>query len=147
MKYAGMKKLVVIMLVALSMVSTVWARGAYKWIDDQGVVHYSDRLRGDPASIINIPVKEPETVPAAEDPQAVTDKSKPETAPETVHQLTPVEKKIRQENCIKARGQLETNQRLTRMYRVVDGERHYLSETERDDVIKRSREAVSYWCD
>jgi len=141
-----MQKLFVIMLIAMSIVSTVWARGAYKWVDGNGVVHYSDRLRGDPASIINIPVRVTETSPDAAEPPAA-DTARSETAANTEHRLTALEKKIRQENCVKAKDQLETNQRMTRIYRVVDGERHYLSEQERADVIKRSREAVSYWCD
>jgi hypothetical protein len=138
-----MQKFVVILLISLSIVSTAWARGAYKWIDDNGVVHYSDRLRGDQASIINIPVKEPEPSPVAEESQAAGNTA---SAAETDVQAAAREKKIRQENCIKARDQLEINQRMTRMYRVVDGERQYLSEKQRDKVIKQSREAVSYWC-
>ena len=141
-----MQKFVVIMLIALSMVSTVWARGAYKWIDDNGVVHYSDRLLGDQASIININVREPEDTPSPEEsPSADTTKS--ETVAKTDPQAAAREKKIRQENCAKTREQLATNLQLTRMYRIVDGERQYLDEKERDDVIKRSRDAVSYWCD
>jgi hypothetical protein len=140
-----MQKFVVILLISLSFVSTAWARGAYKWIDDNGVVHYSDRMRGDQASIINIPVREPEPSPAAEEPRAA-EKSGTTSAAETEVQAAAREKKIRQENCLKARNQLEVNQQMTRMYRVVDGERQYLSEKQRSDVIKRSREAVSYWC-
>ena len=142
-----MQKLVVIMLVALSMVSTAWARGAYTWTDEDGVVHYSDRMRGDEASIINIHVREPETAPAPEKKQASENSTKSDTVAATASPQSAEEvKKIYKENCGKARKMLETNQQMTRMYRVVNGERHYLSDKERNDVIKRSRDAVSYWC-
>jgi len=141
-----MQKLLVIMLISLSIISTAWARGAYKWIDDNGVVHYSDRLRGDPASIINIPVREPESSPSADESQVAKNTNTARAAAADTGAAAR-EQKIRQENCVKARDQLQINQRMTRMYRLVDGERQYLSEKDRDDVIKRSREAVSYWCD
>lgn len=141
-----MQKLAVIMLISLSIVSTAWARGAYKWIDDNGVVHYSDRMRGDPASIINIPVREPKSSPSPDESQ-LAENTKTDNVPTTDARASAGDNKNRQENCVKARNQLETNQRMTRMYRIVEGERQYLSEKERENVIKRSREAVSYWCD
>jgi len=137
-----MQKIIAILIISLLLVSTSWARGAYTWVDDDGVVHYSDRTRGNDVSVIKVIVNEPKE-PTASDPQAAGDK--PDT-PAVDALAAARDKKIRKENCVKAKEQLETNQSLTRMYRVIDGERHYLSEKERDEVIKRSHEAVSYWC-
>lgn len=142
-----MHKLVMIMLISLLLVPTAWARGAYKWIDDNGVVHYSDRLRGDQASVINIPVREPEDSATGTEPPAADDNSNAaDSGDKTTARAAVVDPKTRKENCAKARKQLQTNQRLSRMYRIVNGERHYLSAKERDDIIKRSRDAVDYWC-
>ena len=135
----------------LTVVTVGWARGAYKWVDEDGTVHYSDRLRGDNAEVIKVPVHEP--VDGAEDSAADAGSSgNTQDNPSAVDgekspQQLAMEKKQRKENCDKARDQYTRNQNLGRMYRVdANGERQYLSDKERADVLKKSKEAVDYWC-
>jgi hypothetical protein len=148
MEEADMRNIITIIILTILTTSTVWARGAYKWTDADGVVHYSDQLRSDNASVISIPVHEPDESDGAD--QGAADKSaagKSDSQKARHDEQSNVdEKKLRKINCAKAKEQLEINQRMTKMYRLVDGERHYLSELERDEVIKRSHEDVSYWC-
>jgi len=147
-----MRKILSVLLVTLLCFSVLWssvlwALGAYKWVDDQGIVHYSDRARGKPSSVINIPIAPgSELPPAPESTEQVSiDQSKASSAkPDKVALAR--ERKIFKENCVKAKQQLATNQSLTRMYRLEGVERHYLTDTERDSVITRSQETVDYWC-
>jgi hypothetical protein len=148
MKEAGMRKVIAIIIVTMLVSPTLWARGAYKWVDDNGVVHYSDRMRGDEVSVINVKVKQPAAQSSADKAESADKASANDkvAAAGGGSGSAAGDKELRRKNCAKARKQLETNQRLSRMYRIVDGERQYLSEKERGAVIKRSREAVNYWC-
>lgn len=147
-----MRPRIVLIIILLALTTTGWARGAYKWVDGDGTVHYSDRLKSDNAEIINVPVKEPETdadsVPSADDSTGASGQTSPASVDgEKTPQQLAMEKKQRKENCQKARDQYTRNQHLGRMYRTdANGERQYLSDKEREDVIKKSREAVDYWC-
>ena len=128
------------------------ARSSYKWVDKDGVVHYSDRMRADhQASIISVDVNEP-AADEGDDSQSGDEKpSDASTDKEQVAANAAADKKqkaVRKANCASAREQLATNQSLARMYRVdKKGERQYLSEQERADVIKSSVESVKYWCE
>lgn len=140
-----MQKVIIIFILGLLCSSTLWARGAYKWTDDAGTVHYSDRALGKPSSVIRIPVSPiPDTPPAA--PMKTQAGLPPVGHGQTDPNQSQQERELYRQNCITAQNQLATNQRLQRMYRVVDGERHYLTEAERADIIQRSEDAVSYWC-
>lgn len=141
--------LLILFLVILS--TAGWARGAYKWVDADGSVHYSDRLKSnsDNAEVIKVQVNEPD----GSDTEATGDDSGDgsKTDPSNVQaEKTPAqlasEKKQRKENCEKARDQYTRNQNLGRMYRMVNGERQYLSDKERAEVLKKSKDAVDYWC-
>jgi len=142
---------IVALLIVLMMVSgTAWARGAYKWVDDEGVVHYSDRMRGDQASIINVTIKEPEE--GASDDESTEDngedKDKVAADSRAQAEADKKQKKIRKANCAKAREQLAANENMSRMYRLDKSGKHvYLNDKERGDVIRRSLDAVKYWCD
>jgi hypothetical protein len=143
---------VVILFVAAMVVSgSVSARGAYKWVDEDGVVHYSDRMRGTEASIINIKVKEEKESETNQGESADEDKPDPATdadQEEANVKAAKEQKRIRKANCIKAREQLAANESMSRMYRAgKNGEREYLTDKERGDVMKRSVDSVKYWCD
>lgn len=142
-----MRIVVALLIILISFSSPLWARGAYKWMGEDGIMHYSDRLQGDNASIIIIPIKESVLFDDAS-AEAKNDGRQSEENPVTDKQRVIAEKKVRKENCAKAREQLERNENLGRMYRVAEnGEREYLSEAEQAAVLKDSLKAVEYWCD
>ena len=51
---------IALIVLLLAVAASGWARGAYKWVDENGTVHYSDRLTSDNAEVIKVPVHEPE---------------------------------------------------------------------------------------
>jgi len=140
------------LLVVLMMTSgALWARGAYKWIDDNGVVHYSDRMRGSEASVISVDIDEPEA--DADNNSQSDEENTPDPASDEEQMVANAkaekkQKALRKANCAKAREQLATNESMSRMYRVgKNGEREYLNDKQRADVIRRSVDSVKYWCD
>jgi len=151
-KNISMRKLFILALVLTMVSSPLWARGAYKWTDDHGVTHYSDRMRGgDEASIINVKVNEPRETAAddesSSDEKSGSDKGKAIADRKAQAQANKEQKKIRKANCAKAREQLAANQNMSRMYRLdKKGERIYLNDVERADIIRRSEDAVKDWC-
>jgi len=141
---------IVVLLIVSS--SSSLARGAYKWVDEDGTVHYSDRLQGSNAEVINVrvPVADDEQVadersPANTDGQENdTRKSKVDSQPQSSQRE---QKKRRKENCKIAQATLKKNQSMGRMYRIAaDGEWIYFTGAERDEVLKKSRDAVKEWC-
>jgi len=151
----NLQLVIVTAILAVSMLSPAasWARSSYKWVDEQGVVHYSDRMRGShEVSIISVTVDEPAADDEDDDSKSGDESSSdPSTDKEQTGANAAAEKKqkaVRKANCAKAREQLATNQSMARMYRLgKNGEREYLNDQQRADVIKRSVESVKYWCE
>ncbi len=143
-----MRSILAILVLGIFCSSQVWARGAYKWTDDAGIVHYSDRALGKPSSVINLPVPQMSDTLATETPPLAprTEDRSPAQVEKDPGTEQARERELFRRNCIKAREQLAINQRLGRMYRLVGEERHYLSDAERASVIKQSVDVVSYWC-
>jgi hypothetical protein len=128
------------------------AETVYKWTDRSGAVHFGDRPLPD-ADTEEMRVEPPR--PAADDQAGDADSEEDSAAaqddsPKAADQaaVDKQQKKIREQNCQIARQTLEHNQGIGRMYRAdASGERVYLSDAEREEVLKRSREDVKNWCD
>ena len=126
----------------------------YKWTDDSGRVHFSDRPLHDADSeevrvTPSRPAVDDEGEDAEESEEAGEDAA-PKAADKGAKQaeLERQRKQIREQNCKIARQTLEHNESIERMYRVdAGGERVYLSDEEREMVLTRSREDVEKWCD
>ena len=149
-KNVGFQGVVSLLLVLMVVSGPLWARGAYKWVDDDGIVHYSDRMRGTQASVISVDIKEPEPAETDDSQAAADEKQDPTTDKDQVAanaKAAKEQQKLRKANCAQAREQLATNESLSRMYRAgKNGERVYLTDKERGDVIRRSLDSVKYWC-
>lgn len=118
----------------------------YKWTDAQGNAHFSDRPDGMPGGgeRVQVPVSDPQAA-ASPGKKRQPDAEKPEQQP-----LQPdarAQREVREKNCGIARKTLEHNENISRMYRLENDERVFLSDEEREDVLRRSREDVSKWCD
>jgi len=134
---------------AMLMVSSTlsWARGAYKWVDEDGSIHYSDRMQGSNAEIINVHVPEEEEQFDDEPAAAQKDGDRKKTQESQPQSSQREQKKRRKENCKIAQESLKKNQSMGRMYRVgADGEWIYLTDSERGEVLSKSRDAVKEWC-
>jgi hypothetical protein len=119
------------------------AATVYKWTDPDGNVHFSDRPVDLPkAEKVEVPVNRPGTTP----PKPPAPRAGEDAAPQQPD--ASARREIREKNCEIARRTLEHNENIGRMYRLDErGERVFLTDEERDAVLKRSRDDVAKWCD
>ncbi len=128
------------------------AAGVYRWVDEQGKVHYGDRPpkkeASTPIEIESAPVPAPDdderrrkTRRLLEAIESERDRNKQEEAQAKAD-------KARQEtNCRSARRRVELFQRANNISRRgPDGERTYLDEKEREQALAQARSLVDRWC-
>lgn len=121
------------------------AATVYKWTDAEGNVHFSDQPDSLPqAEKLDVPVNRAGTTPPR--PAAPSDEAAGEAVPQQPDAAA--RREIRDKNCAIARKTLEHNENIDRMYRLDEqGERVFLTDEERDSLLKRSRDDVAEWCD
>jgi hypothetical protein len=138
-------------------IPAVSAGNVYRWVDEHGRVTFSDRPQDGRATQ---KIELEGDTPSAPDASAnASDSKNPPAAPTsntTASDTEPLmqadaakqQHEIREKNCALAREALTHNEGLHRMYRPdPDGERTYLSDEEREQVLKQSRDDVKAWCD
>ena len=118
----------------------------YKWVDEEGNVHYEDRPIAT-SSLEHVDIVSRNTddtavqarVDAAREARAAAAQVAAEAPPEMSQEELRAEQAARQEKCQMYRNQLEAFLRSTRLYREDDaGERQYLS----DDEVMAARTRV-----
>jgi hypothetical protein len=133
-----MKRLLIILFVACTAISTAAMAEVYKWVDKEGRVHYSDRP--EPGAVILA------IVSRRTDPQAVAQRNEAATSQRAQDATRDQQRRsdqatsaavqrdvstVRAEQCKKAQEQYRVAIESIRLYRVgKDGERQYLNETE-----------------
>ena len=147
-------------LLALSLL-TIFALNARaelnKWVDENGVVHYSDtRPAGVNADTVrNVTGKGTAAAPAQDAPKSYVEREvelkKALQEKQAVNDKLAREKAIqeeRQRNCINAQESLHTLESGTRIS-VYDakGERYYLDDAAREQRLRDAREAIRANCD
>ena len=128
----------------------------YKWVDDDGVPHYTDRppasedatrtgvrsQRTDPNAVMARVEQQSEQL--AEERAALQDAEDAEGEAAAERAQTRDE---REENCQRARDRAETYNTARRLYRpMADGSREYLTDQELSDARAAADEAVNTWC-
>ena len=139
-------------LLAFTLCQTTTAAGVYRWVDDQGKVHYGDRP---PSKKDSTEVEVKDTpAPAPEDAARraktrrlldaiATERDRKEQATAKAE----ADQAKQEHNCRRARRQVEFYERANTLFRQgADGERDYLSETERSEVLGKARQMVIKWC-
>ncbi len=118
----------------------VSANEIYRWVDENGVVHYTDRPR-EGAERLTIRTASPSTpartvsAPRGKQGELMAEPDADQTA------------EIRAANCTSARERLARLQRAPRLYREgEDGARLYLDDDERTLVLAEAQELVESWC-
>jgi len=121
----------------------VSANEIYRWVDDNGVVHFTDRPR-EGAERLTVRTATPSTTarqstaaaPRSEQRELMAEPDADKTA------------EIREANCTSSRERLARLQRAPRLYREgEDGARLYLDDDERASVLAEAQELVENWCD
>jgi len=147
-------------LLALSLL-TIFALNARaelnKWVDEEGVVHYSDtRPAGVNAdSVRNVTGKDTAAAPAQDAPKSYVEREmelkKALQEKQAVNDKLAREKAIqeeRQRNCINAQESLRTLESGTRLSAYdAKGERYYLDDAAREQRLHEAREAIRANCD
>lgn len=140
------------LLFLLPFVAGAASAEVYRWVDEQGQVHFEDHSQAQSANGARSYAP-----PAAvvDDPQQRMDKTrKLLNAYQAERQQAREQKQQRQQEqakrtrqCAIARDRLRQYQQYGAVYRLDDaGKRVYLSEQERAALIQRSRDDIARWC-
>ncbi len=135
--------------VTLAVAATASAE-IYKWTDDQGNTHYSDKPPATQAEVLDIKSRrtDPEyiarlTAPPEPDPRRETIIA----AEEERERIAAEREETRQQNCERAQKALNSLLSATRIYEPMpDGERRYLDEQEVEQRKGAAQADVDEWC-
>lgn len=126
----------------------------YKWVDEDGNVHYEDRpLGASDVERMNIASRSTDNaavqarVQANREARAVRQQVEEEATPEMSKEEIRAEQQARQEKCQMYRDRLESFLRSTRLYEEDDsGERSYLSEDQVMAARSRVEDQIKEYC-
>lgn len=150
------KQLLIVTLTAVLGTAPAGAGEIYRYVDENGEIHYVDRPTGVPTEE-RMAISTRPTDPAAVQARASTRYSRPggndeeDAASGRNEELTRAERrareKEREEKCEQYRTRLETYVTARRLYRETDGgEREYLDEDERLEARTRLEDLVNDTC-
>ena len=135
------------------------AADVYRWVDENGRVHFGDRPPVSEAAETttidtqNSPPPSPDTAPGSSDRSVARQRlldqyQKEREAKQEAVQRKQAQEQRREQLCLQARTDLENYQTHPVLYEMSsNGERRYLSEEERAQTIAEARQAVEHWCD
>jgi len=143
--------------VSLLLCGSVYAAGIYRWVDQQGKVHFGDRPGGTAgAETIDLPSAPPSgTVDQQqldrqrrEDRQRLLDSYQQDREQkQQARRQRQVREQQRQERCSKARERLRRYQNAGGLYETLEsGERRILTYAQRRAEVDAAREDVERWC-
>lgn len=133
----------VLLLTTMMIFASSASAGLYKWVDNEGNVHYSQKR---PANKQFKNIKAPP--PAPTDSKPLYQSSKPATKASggTAADETAKNQKIRADNCAKAKKNLN-NFQIHRRIRDKDGNVTVLDDKVRANNIENAKQAISNYCD
>lgn len=143
-------------LIALTLCITPAYAALYKWVDEQGKVHYADQPpsgKTQSNKTLDIP-NQPASAPAASAAKSWQEKDleykKRQAAAaeaEAKKQKQAQEAKAKTENCNNAKKNLEGLQIGGRVYTYDDkGNRSYMDDAQRAKAMADAQKAISEWC-
>jgi hypothetical protein len=146
-----MRRMMITSSLLLAMSATAMASQVYKWVDAQGVTHFSAQPpQGQDADSINTATPPPKPAVAEEKKAAPTFESiaDPEQAAidEKVKQDVAAKEVERKKYCADVRTNLAQLQNNPRLRMEVDGELRRLSEEERQSRISAAQKSIAENC-
>lgn len=136
--------------IVLMMLSVSAAASVYKWTDDTGRVHYSDKPPETDAEKLKIVTHrtDPEQLAARLNPRQDEDRAETIIADQSEQERLEREQKIRrEENCEIAKRAQNSLLSATRVYEPLPGgERRYLEQDEIDERKATAQADVDKWC-
>lgn len=152
---AGRRVLIAFAALALTAGGGAMADEIYKWVDDEGNVHYGDRPSGSPVEqqmAIDYRRTDPSVVQSQIESQnqAIAARQERRAAAEEAAQMAAekeAEAADRQKQCDKYRARLKTMVESRRLYREDEnGERVYLDEKQTQDARRKVEALISENC-
>ncbi len=140
---------------ALAASGSVAASEIYKWVDEDGNVHYEDRPSGAASEqLVALSYKRTdggavqERVDAFAERQAARDEARAAADAEAQQAAdAEAEAEANRQKCENYRAQLQTMLQAARLYREGDdGEREYLDDSQREEARARAEELVAKYC-
>ena len=131
----------ILLLTAMMIFASSVFAGLYKWVDDEGNVHYSQKR---PINQQSQSIKAPP--PAPDNTKPLYKPSTPSaTANKAVAAETAKNEKIRAENCARAKKSL-ANSQIHRRMRDKDGNVTVIDDKVRASNIEKAKEAIASYC-
>lgn len=134
---------------ALTLAVPAAANEIYRWVDDDGVVHFGDRPDHERAEPLTVRTAPPTPAQVPEQPPADSAAAEGPAASDELFAAPPEDEveAARRANCEIADERYERMSRAPRLYREgPDGERLYLEDDEVEAALSEAREAVEEWC-
>lgn len=141
-------------LIIVSLAGPAAGAGVYKWVDEQGRVHFGDRPQSETAKEMQIKIDPRSSPPAATEAERARNRKRllemyqeDREAKKEAAQKQKQERAQRAAKCKRARRELEQFSNARGLYEDVEGgERRYLSFEARDRYIAGLRREVSNLC-
>ena len=146
---------IVLILILLGTGADVQAREVYKWVDENGDTHYGDYQNQNATEQLNVQSKSPSTSTPNTNPTQHAEKQKQIADAMREERLKRQEekekaKKEQQENerkCSIAKGKLQDYKEFGRIVtRGDNGERQYMNDADREQLLQRTQKEVDKWC-
>ena len=132
----------IILLTAMIIFASSASAGLYKWVDDEGNAHYSQKR---PLDQQYERLKAP--APAPEDSKALYQSTEQKNSPNnTVAAEAAKNEKIRATNCTNAKKNL-SSYTVYRRHRDKDGNVTYIDDKERAKKIEEAKQAINDFCE
>ena len=147
-----MRRLLIGIILIFFLSPAVQAAGVYKWVDEQGKVHYGDRPGGKNASKVAVPSSPPTSDKSFSERNAKRDKllqtMQEERKSNEEEALKAKQKETeRAQRCIEAQDQVKRYERARYIYKPTEGGQEIIfSEEEREKATVEAKKAVEEWC-
>ncbi|MDH3451147.1 MAG: DUF4124 domain-containing protein [Gammaproteobacteria bacterium] len=141
------------LLLLLTIAGSVSAAKVYKWVDEDGNVHFGDRPANDDAQELEIRNREPAAPAAQPLPGNPVRTSISEVMEEErlrrkeTREQEKQARQSRQRNCVLARDKLRSFEESDYLYDIdSNGDRHVLSDAQREAAEQAARDDVTRFC-
>jgi hypothetical protein len=144
---------IISLLIGLSLVTPYLQAEVYRWVDDKGRVHYSDRPVTGESTAIKIREGEATTAPAEQDERQLKMRrmldvyAEERAEKQEAKQKQKAERQQRKQNCARAKDRYNSHLRASGIYTLGNqGERQFLSNDERTKHMKKLKAEIARWC-
>jgi len=147
----------IVFFLLLGGASLAAASGVYKWVDEQGRVHYGEKpparvqaqeMQLKTAPVDDMPIEDNEAARADQAQRLLRAYDEERALKKEQQQKSREEQARRERNCALARDRVRRYETAGSLYNLdKDGSRRTLSDADRAAAERRAREDVARWCD